>query len=215
MFLTQREFASLLRFHFEKIAREEDANLQQQGKSVHSIPELAFGYLLGKSILADINRLLKSRQNELKISIIYEYSDQNYPGLCDLVFTINHLENGYSERHFIELKVDDTYHKYGADLGKLFTFYEKAKNNSQETNYLYFCALEDLFYWQKSRTEIALNLNGNKGWDETYLNTVRIPSQTKKDCVIIGSIISYPKQELEIHPEPEKSIKYSLPPLWN
>jgi hypothetical protein len=126
MLLTHREFASLLRFHFEKIAREEESNLAMQGKSVHMMPELAFGYLLGNALFTDVQTLLSKRKDLLEISFTTEdILGKNYPGQCDLVFTIKNKANNIIERHLIEIKMSDKYYAYRDDLIKLLTYYNR------------------------------------------------------------------------------------------
>ena len=93
-----------------KVAIQENKCLKNEfGKGIFFMPELAFSYLCGKSIMTS-----DSVTGNLQYNWVREKEFKNY-GFADLVLEPT---NGGPEA-VIEFKMDSTYHNYVADANKL------------------------------------------------------------------------------------------------
>ena len=125
------------------LALREESLLKRLEKGIFSIPELAFTYEVGKSLVLNQERIFGSKgwqfDREIKI-------DSNGP--TDLILT----NNSFDKKILIEFKIKYTYEAYINDI-------EKLKSYSPDKYLKYFCALIDAFYDKNINDERIKKLN--------------------------------------------------------
>ncbi len=109
--------------------KENKILMEQHGKGIFFMPELAFAYLCGKSIMKNQTEIF----GKADYRWVREKEYKNY-GIADLVFEA--LDDS-SPEVVIEFKMDDTSHKYLRDIKKL----RSLKGNFKK----YFCSLKWVF----------------------------------------------------------------------
>lgn len=109
-----------------EVAKNENEELTQKfGKGIYFMPELAFAYLCGKSIMMKQNTIF----NGAEYSWVREKEYKRY-GVADLVLETK----TYNPEIVIEFKMDDTYHNYLKDVEKLRSLKGNYRKSARQKN---------------------------------------------------------------------------------
>ena len=115
--------------------------LTENGMGLKKMPELAFAYECGKAIFRNRKTILNSSDYTWERELVIEKG----LGPSDLVFL---SEDSHLPHYVIEFKLDDTWHKYKADIKKL-------KEIKDENCVNIFCSFKHVFKYGNTDQSIG------------------------------------------------------------
>ena len=153
---------------YELACKENKELIQKFGKGIFFMPELAFSYLCGKSIMMEQSSIFGADD----YTWVREKAFKNY-GIADMVFE----SKSDNPETVIEFKMDDTYHNYLRDVEKL---------RGLEGNFKkYFCALKWEFADQTEKfLEVLLNELDSELIDHKVIKTIVNNSKLGDRCLL-------------------------------